>query len=98
MAEKSPGQQAARNDQQGKNRRDDAGGDVPLGKIDCIEIDTELGKSEEGRREDTLAADAEALTLPPRKQRHGSRRNDETISHRPLRRNCAKLSADYDPG
>ena len=80
-----------------KTGGDDPGRDVPLGKIDGIEVDAELREAEEGGTSNSLAPDPQALALQRRDQSHGHRRDCEAVRDRPLRRNIAQLSADDDP-
>ena len=71
---------------------------MPLGEIDRVEVDAELGEAEEGGDEQALAADFEIVALPLRDGRHRKRCDNEAIGDRPLRRHRAELTADDDPG
>ena len=99
MAEKRPAEQAAGNEQQREHRRDHARRDVPLGEIDGVEVDAELGEAEERGGEQALRSEPQIFrpsTRATAAMADGG--DDEAVGDRPLRRHRAELAADDDPG
>ena len=52
-----------RDQQQREDRRNDAGGDVPLGEIDSIEIDAELAKAKAGLKRQQIRQNEKPSSL-----------------------------------
>ena len=65
MAKQRPTQEARGNEQQRKDRGDDARRDVPLGEIDRVEVDAELREPEERRSEKPASAEPQTIAFPP---------------------------------